>query len=319
MLSTHRPDVLLTHPLFHVSAETFVDRYNFHKLWESINPSQLISQISNTCEVAVVRGPFSEKDMDKLPRLRLIAVCGVGYDGVDVLTAKSRNIQVTHTPDVLTEDVADLAFGLLLAAGRKIIQADKYVRGGFWAARGEMPYNRRVNGAKVGILGLGRIGLAIARRCRAFDMEIAYHNRSVRKDVDYSFYSKLTELAGWSDYLVVATPGGAETRHIVNSEVMSALGKNGILINIGRGSNIDQEALIGALKEGVIGGAALDVIDGEPEVPLELLELEDNLILQPHQASATFETRQAMVDLTLANVDAFYSNQSLLTLVPECK
>ena len=319
MPSSPKPDVLLTHPLFHVSVESLGHKYTFYKLWESLNPSQLISQISSTCEVVLTRGAFSSKQMDELQALKLIAVCGVGYDGIDVEAAKSRDIQVTHTPDVLTEDVADLAVGLLLSAGRKIVQADKYVRAGLWSSRGEMPYNRRVCGQKLGIVGLGRIRLAIARRCKAFNMEIAYHNRSVRNDVEYPYYSSVSKLAEWSDYLLVVTPGGEATHHLVDAEVLSSLGNDGILINIGRGTNVDQHALINALKLGVIAGAALDVIDGEPNVPQELLEIEDKLILQPHQASATYETRQAMVDLTLANVDAIYSNQPLLSLIPECK
>ena len=308
---------MLTHPLFHVSPDLYASKYNFHNLWEAENQSCLISGISDTCEAVVTRGEFTDEDMAGLPNLKLIAVCGVGYDGVDVDKAISRNINVTHTPNVLTEDVADLALGLLLAAGRKIVQADRYIREGRWGKDGEMKYNFRVHGKKLGIVGLGRIGLAISRRCDALSMEVGYHNRSARRGINYRYFDKITELANWCDYLVISTPGGQGTYHLIDAEVLSALGPTGILINVGRGTSVDQIALIDALQSGTIAGAALDVIDGEPVVPDELLQFEENLILQPHQASATFETRQAMVELTLANVDAMLMKEPLLTPVPE--
>lgn len=314
-----RPDILLTHPLFHVSPDIYQDTYHFHCLWKTNKPEALIDKIAANCRAVIVRGEFNHKHMDALPELGLIAVCGVGYDAVDVQAALDRNIKVAHTPDVLTEDVADLALGLLLAAGRKIVQADKYVRKGLWVTQGEMPYNSRVQNKRVGIIGLGRIGLSIARRCEAMNMEIGYHNRKQRHDVDYPWFSSPKELATWANYLILATPGGTSTYQIVNQDVLDALGDTGVLVNVGRGTNIDQSALLKALENKTIAGAALDVVDGEPNVPEELLAIEDNLILQPHQASATIETRQEMVNLTLDNLTAFFNNTDIPTLIPECR
>ena len=314
-----RPDILLTHPLFHVNPDTYQETYHFHCLWKATDPDAMIEQIAGSCRAVIVRGEFNGQHMDALPELGLIAVCGVGYDAVDVQAALERNIKVTHTPDVLTEDVADLALGLMLAAGRKIVQADKYVRKGLWSSQGEMPYNQRVQSKRVGIIGLGRIGMAIARRCEAMNMEIGYHNRNPKPEVAYPWFSTPSELASWADYLLLATPGGASTYHIINQNVLRALGSSGILINVGRGTNVDHNALQMALKNQTIAGAALDVIEGEPNIPDELLALEDNLILQPHQASATYETRQDMVNLTLENINAFLHNQPIPALIPECR
>ena len=312
------PILLLTQPLFHVEPGLpHTDRFEFHKLWESPDKASLFKKISSRCKAAIVRGEFTAADMDSLPNLRIISVCGVGYDGVDAGAAVSRGIQVSNTPDVLTEDVADLALGLLLAAGRNIVQADKYVRQGRWISDGDMAYNFRVQGKRLGIIGFGRIGKAIARRCLAMNMEIAYHNRKPREDVDFQYFRTPVELAAWSDYLLLATPGGAGTRHIVDTPVLKALGETGILVNVGRGANVDQAALASALANNTIAGAALDVLDGEPQVPPELIENERNLILQPHQASATYETRQAMVDLAFDNIYASLEGKPLLTPVPE--
>jgi lactate dehydrogenase-like 2-hydroxyacid dehydrogenase len=315
-----RTPILLTQPLFHVDpGSPHTDRLSFYKLWECNDKAALMKSIAENCRGAIVRGTFSAEDMDLLPGLGIIAVCGVGYDGVDVKAAIKRGIQVTNTPDVLTEDVADLALGLLLACGRKIVQADKYVRQGKWETEGEMTYNPRVHGKRLGIIGLGRIGMAIARRCLALNMDIGYHNRNQRNDVNFHYFRSALSLAAWSDYLILATPGGKETRHIVNREVLSALGPNGMLVNVGRGTNVDQSALAEALNTGIIACAALDVLEGEPLVPQELMTREDNLILQPHHASATFETRQAMVDLALDNIQAHLDGRKLLTPIVECQ
>lgn len=314
------PAILLTQRLFHVvPGPPHTDRLKFHKLWEHPSKANLFREVSDYCKGAIVRGEFTANDMDALPNLDIIAVCGVGYDGVDVRAALERGIQVTNTPDVLTEDVADLALGLLLAAGRKIVQADKYVRQGRWVSDGEMAYNPRVQRKRLGIIGLGRIGMAIARRCRSMNMEIGYHNRNTREDVNFRYFPTPVDLATWADYLLLATPGGDGTRHIINEVVLSALGPTGILVNVGRGTNVDQSALADALTKRTIAGAALDVLEHEPEVPPELMKIEDNLILQPHQASATYETRLAMVDLAFENIYASLEGRPLLTPVPECQ
>lgn len=251
-----------------------------------------------------------------LPHVKLIAICGVGYDGIDVEAAKEKNIVVTHTPGVLTNDVADLAFGLLLALGRRIPQADRFLRNGDWVSDA-FPMTHQVSGARIGIVGLGRIGRAIAKRAEGFDMRISYTGRELKSDVPYVFYSSVEALAAQVDYLVIAVPGGESTKNLINAAVFQALGSKGYLINIARGSVVDQPALIQALKDKTIAGAGLDVFWDEPKVDSELRRL-NNVVITPHIASATEETRRAMVELTLANLHAFYQNQPVLTPVPEC-
>jgi hydroxypyruvate reductase len=254
--------------------------------------------------------------MDRLPALELISVFGVGYDGVDVAAAKQRKVMVTHTPNVLNDDVADLAIGLMLAAARQLPAADRYVKAGEWL-QGPMPLARKVSGARLGIVGMGRIGQAIAQRAAAFQMSIAYTARHPRTELTYRYHPNATALAAESDYLVVITPGGAGTRHLINADVLKALGPEGIVVNVARGSVIDQEALIDALEHGVIAGAGLDVFENEPQVPERLRAL-PHVVLSPHIGSATRQTRQAMADLAFGNLRAHFANQPPLTPVPEC-
>ena len=251
-----------------------------------------------------------------LPNVKLIAICGVGYDGVDVDAAKEKGIVVTHTPGVLTDDVADLAMGLVLSIGRRIPQADKFVRNGDWVTD-TFPMANKVSGARIGLVGLGRIGRAIAKRAAAFDMRIAYTGRVAKNDVPYAFYKTVPALAAEVDYLVVAVPGGDGTKNMIGASVLQALGSKGYLINISRGTVVDQPALVQALKDKQIAGAALDVFWDEPLVDPELRRLH-NVVLTPHIASATEETRRAMAALTIENLQAFYQKQPLLTPVPEC-
>lgn len=252
----------------------------------------------------------------QLPALRVVSIFGVGYDGVDVATALARNVPVTHTPEVLTDDVADLALGLVLSVARQIPLADQHVRQGLWP-QGALPLGRKVSGARMGIVGLGRIGQAIARRALAFGMSVAYTARSEKKDAGFAFYPSAAALAAEVDFLVVITPGGAGTRHLINAEVLQALGPRGYLVNVARGSVVDEAALVHALAAGTIAGAALDVYADEPHVPPELWTMKQ-VVLTPHMASATHQTRQAMADLALANMRAGTAGQSLLTPVPEC-
>lgn len=254
--------------------------------------------------------------MNQLPALEMISIVGVGYDGVDVAAALERRIPVTHTPGVLNDEVADLAIGLMLSVARRIPQADRYVRAGRWAREGAMPLSRKVTGARLGIVGLGRIGQAIARRAEAFGMSIAYTARSARPALAYSFYPTAQALAAQVDFLIVITPGGAGTRHLINADVLKALGPAGYLINVARGSVVDEAALIAALQQGTIAGAGLDVFDREPHVP-EALWAMDNVVLTPHIASATRQTRQAMADLAAGNLQAHFAGQPLLSPVPE--
>ena len=253
----------------------------------------------------------------RLPNLKLVSVFGVGYDGVDTEAAIARGVPVTHTPDVLTADVADLAMGLLLSVARQIPQAGQYVRDGRWPA-GPMALGCKVSGARIGIVGLGRIGQAIARRAQAFDMSIAYTARTEKPESGFSYYPTAKALAAEVDFLVVITPGGAGTRRLIDAEVLAALGATGFLINVARGSVVDESALIAALQSGVIAGAALDVFENEPHVP-EVLWHMPNVVLTPHTASATRQTRQAMADLAFANMKAGLTGQPLPTPVPECR
>ena len=258
-----------------------------------------------------------KKLLSMLPNVKLIAICGVGYDGVDVVAAKEKGIVVTHTPGVLTDDVADLALGLMLSIGRRIPQADRFVRNGDWV-NDTFPMTRKVTGARLGVVGMGRIGRAIAKRAAAFDMRIAYTGREAKADVPYAFYKTATALAAEVDYLVVAVPGGDGTKNLIGASVLQALGPKGYLINVARGSVVDQPVLVQALKGKAIAGAALDVFWDEPIVDPELRRL-SNVVLTPHIASATDETRQAMAALTLDNLQAFYERRALPTPVPECQ
>jgi len=252
----------------------------------------------------------------QLPALEIISVFGVGYDGVDVAAAKARNVMVTHTPNVLNDDVADLAIGLMLSAARQLPAADRYVKDGQWP-NGPMPLARKVSGARMGIVGMGRIGQAIAQRALAFNMSVAYTARSAKANIPHTYYPTATALAAESDFLVVITPGGEGTRKLINAEVLKALGTKGILVNVARGSVVDEAALIEALKNGVIGGAGLDVFEAEPNVP-EALRALPHVVLAPHIGSATSQTRQAMADLAFNNLKSHFDGQAVHTPVPEC-
>ena len=251
------------------------------------------------------------------PNVKMISIFGVGYDGIDVAAVQERGIRVTHTPDVLTDDVADLAMGLILSIGRRIPQSDKFVRNGDWVSE-PFTMTHKVTGTRLGVVGLGRIGQAIAKRAAAFDMSIAYTGRRAKTNAPFRYYPTASELAANSDYLVVAVPGGDDTKNMINSQVLKALGPKGIVVNIARGSVIDQTALIQALKDKSIAGAGLDVFWDEPNIDPQFFKLQ-NVVLTPHNGSNTHETRRAMADLALANLKAFFEERPLLTLIPECQ
>ena len=253
----------------------------------------------------------------QLPALEVISVMGVGYDGIDVAAAKAAGVVVTHTPDVLNDDVADLAIALMLAWARQIGRADRFVRAGEWA-NGPLPLGRKMSGARLGIVGMGRIGQAIAHRAAAFGMKIAYTARSAKPELPLPYFPSAATLAANSDFLVLITPGGAGTRKLVDAEVLRALGPNGCVVNVARGSVIDEAALVEALRAGTIAGAALDVFESEPTVPQALREM-DNVVLTPHIGSATAQTRRAMAKLAFDNLDAKLSGHPVLTPVPECR
>ena len=253
-----------------------------------------------------------------LSRLRVLSSFGVGLDKIDVASFTARGIPVGYTPDVLNDCVADLAFGLLIDIGRRLTEGDRFVRAGRWetaaavGAPGGFPLARKISGARLGIVGLGRIGQQIARRASGFSMELRYHSRRPVEGVPYQHAPDLQALARWADYLVVITAGGAATRHLINGAVLDALGPRGFLVNVSRGTVVDEQALLRALQDKRIAGAALDVFEHEPKVPRELFAL-DNVVLLPHIASATEETRQAMADRVVDNLDAFFASGKLIS------
>jgi lactate dehydrogenase-like 2-hydroxyacid dehydrogenase len=251
--------------------------------------------------------------MEALPRLEIIAVNGIGTDAVDLAHARARGIQVTVTPDVLTDDVADLAMGLLIATARRICLGDRFVRAGHWGHQA-LPLATKVSGKRIGILGLGRIGRAIAQRAEGFGMEITYTDLQQLPDVPWRYEPSLTALARWADMLVVAAAGGPASHNLVDAEVLDALGPEGLLVNVARGSIVNEAALVAALQQGRLGAAGLDVFTDEPRVP-EALWTMDNVVLQPHRASATVETRIAMGDLVVANLEAHFAGRPLPTPV----
>lgn len=286
------------------------ERYGAERLDELDPAAAQRAVVAVTSGVWGVRG----EHLDRLPGLGAVVNFGVGYDSTDVAEAARRGVAVSNTPDVLTDCVADAAVGALIDVMRGLSAADRFVRRGEWAAGRVPALARRVTGARVGILGLGRIGTAIARRLEAFDAQIAYHNRSARAGVDYRYAASLLELAREVDVLVIAAAGGEASRGLVGAEVLDALGPRGFLVNVARGSVVDEAALVEALERGRLAGAALDVFADEPHVPAALLE-RDDVVLLPHLGSATVETRAAMTELALANVEHFLADGSLVTPV----
>lgn len=258
--------------------------------------------------------PFSGAAMDLFPDLGVIANYGVGYDAIDVDAASARGIRVTNTPDVLSDDVADLAVAMLIAQCRTMMKAEAHVRSGSWAKQGEIPLNRKVSGATAGIVGLGRIGREIADRLAAFKMDIHYHSRSEKETPGWTYHSDPVSLAKAADFLVVALVGGPETEGYVSKEVIDAMGPRGVLVNISRGTTVDEAALLDALEQGRIVGAGLDVFLNEPDIDPRFAAL-DNVVLQPHQGSGTRETRRDMAILQLDNIRAFLDGKPLITPV----
>jgi lactate dehydrogenase-like 2-hydroxyacid dehydrogenase len=245
--------------------------------------------------------------IEALPKLEMIASAGAGYERLPIEAARARGIIVSNTPYVTDGCVADMGFALLLAVGRHIVLGDRYVRSGAWE-KGSYKLVPRVHGRRMGILGLGRIGLAIAKRAAAFDMEVAYHNRRKRDDIAFAWHPSVQDLASWSDILVVAAPGGDETRHIVDRAALDALGPRGLLVNISRGTLVDEAALIAALQERRIAGAGLDVFEHEPHVP-EALRALDNVVLMPHRGGGTLETWADVTDSVKESLSAFFEGR----------
>ncbi len=252
--------------------------------------------------------------IDALPNLQAICSLGVGYDAIDLDAVRARGVMLSNTPDVLNDCVADLAIGLLIDVVRGISASDRHVRRGDWPRVGPTMPSTRVSGKRLGMLGMGRVGQVIARRAIGFNMEIRYHTRTAKSELPWQHEPSLIDLAQWCDFLIVACPGSPETFHLVSAEVLKALGPNGYLVNIARGSVVDEQALVAALESGQLGGAGLDVFENEPEVPAPLLSNERVVVL-PHVGSATRETRAAMCELVFKNVERFVMKGSLVTPV----
>jgi len=313
-----KPDVLQIGAYSPWDEEALAKHFTTHRLFEvaDADKAAYIAERADRLEAIATRGELivDRSFMEALPNLKIVAVYGVGYDGVDVAAAEALGVRVTNTPDVLTAEVADFGVAMLLAGARGIVGGDQWVRSGNWASQGAFALQRPVHGKKLGIIGLGRIGKAIAKRCAAFDMEIAYTNRSQAADVDWRYEPDPVKLAAWADYVVVMLPGGPATRHVVSAEVIDAIGPEGMLVNVSRGSTVDEEALIDALKTGRLGFAALDVFENEPNIDQRFFDL-PNVLLQPHQGSATLETRKAMGQLMINNLRAHFAGEALLTPV----
>ena len=307
-------DVLLVAPLHAATQAELEADYTVHRVWQAADRDAALAAVASRIEICVTTGGAgaSRSLIERLPALKLIACFGVGVDAIDLAAARERAIAVTNTPEVLTDDVADLALALILDAMRGISAGDRHVRAGRWAA-GAFPLRTRMSGKRLGIVGMGRIGQAIARRAAAFDMQIAWHGPR-GKEVPYRYEPDLIALARAVDVLVAACPGGEATRGLISRPVLEALGASGFFVNIARGSVVDEAALVELLATGQLGGAGLDVFVNEPHVPAALLGL-DNVVLQPHVASATHETRTAMGRLVLDNIAAFVAGRPLLTPV----
>ena len=312
-----KPIILQIGPYPDWDQEPLDAAFDMHRLFEAKDAAAVLENVGSDVRAIATRGELgADRAMiAACPKLEIIAVYGVGYDAVDLAACKEQGIAVTNTPDVLTEDVADLGVAMMLCQSRAMVGAETWVRDGSWAAKGLYPLQRRVFGRKAGILGLGRIGFEIGKRLAGFGMDIAYSDVAPKDYApDWTFLSDAVALAEHSDFLFVTVAASDATRHIVGVDVLNALGADGMVINISRAANIDEEALIAALSSGTIGSAALDVFAGEPALDPRFLKL-DNVLLQPHHASGTIETRQAMGKLLRDNLTAHFAGQPLLTPV----
>lgn len=313
-----RQKILMMGPIPGAQMQVLEENYAVTKLWQAENPEEALNGIREdvTGIVSTAWSGVSARLIHALPRLEIISHFGVGYDSVDVAAAKEQGVIVTNTPDVLTDDTADIGMGLVLAVFRRMVEADIYVRSGQWAKKGAMPLGRALKGRTMGIIGLGRIGQAVAARARAFGIKIAYTGRHEKPDAagGATFYPDVESLAAASDILMITCAYNDKTHHLVGGNVLRALGKAGVLVNIARGKIVDEQALIDALQSGVIAGAGLDVFENEPDVPSALCQM-DNVVLQPHQGSATHETRAAMAQLVVDNLMLYFEKAEVLTPV----
>ena len=312
-----KPTILQIGPYPQWDQEPLDAAFEVHRYFEAADKAKLLAEVGMSIRAIATRGELGANRtmIEACPNLEVISVYGVGFDAVDLQACRERGIRVTNTPDVLTNDVADLGIAMMLCQSRGMMGAETWVRDGSWAEKGLYPLKRRVWGRRAGVLGLGRIGFEVAKCLKGFDMQIAYSDVEAKSYAqDMSFVADPVELARQSDFLFVTLAASAATRHIVGQEVIEALGPEGMLINISRASNIDEEALLMALETGKLGSAALDVFEGEPKLNPRFLAL-DNVLLQPHHASGTVETRKAMGQLVRDNLAAHFAGQALPTPV----
>lgn len=307
-------EILVPGPIMDSVHEALDAKFTVHRLWEAADPAAMLDDVGPRVRGIALHGACDAAIMAACPNLEIVSSFGVGYDGVDVDHAKAGNIRVCNTPDVLNDAVAEMTFALMIALCRKIPQTDQYVRQGRWAVEGDYPFTRELTGGTVGVLGLGRIGKEFAARAQAFKMRVVYHGRSEQPYLPYQYYDDLEAMAADVDWLVCIAPGGAATRGIVSRAVLSALGPDGGFVSIGRGTSVDQDAMVEMLASGALGGAALDVFADEPQVPEALYAL-DNVVLSPHQGSATHKTRWAMGDLVVRNLIAHFDGRPLISPV----
>jgi lactate dehydrogenase-like 2-hydroxyacid dehydrogenase len=313
------PDVLMPAKGMDLIEEQLSARLSLHRLWLEPNPDLWLAEWGPRIRAIATTGghaPLDEAYMRQFPKLEIISSFGVGYDNIDAKAARRLGIIVTNTPGVLDDEVADTTLGLMIMTVRQLPQAERYLRAGQWSAKGAYPLTPSLRGRTVGILGLGRIGKAIATRVGAFGLDVVYHGRRAQADVPYRYYSSLVDMAKAVDILIVVAPGGPGTRHIINAEVLEALGPDGVLINVARGTLVDEKALIEALRNKTILAAGLDVFENEPSVPQELIALE-NAVLLPHVGSASIRTRRAMAECVVSNLFAWADGKPPLTPVPE--
>ena len=310
-----KPTILALTGIMPAEMQRLESRYNVIKLYKSSQPEADLQAVKDQVQgiISTMNTPVRQHLIENLPNLKIITNYAVGYDNIDVDAAKANKVIVTNTPDVVTDDTADIALGLVLAVSRRLVEGDMYVRVGKWLER-PMPLGTSPKGKTAGIVGFGRIGRAIAKRLTAIDMQVVYHGRTPKADAKYPYFNNLIEMAKVCDYLILSCSGGAATKHLVSEKVLQALGEKGFLINVARGSVVDEAALVTALQNKWIAGAGLDVFADEPRVPQALLAL-DNVVLLPHIGAATVETRSIMSEIILANLDAFFAGKPVLTPV----
>lgn len=315
-----KPDILMTKPMLPVVEEQLDAAFTVHRLHAADDPDAMLAEIGPKIRgVALSWAEVNDAFLAQFPNLEIVSSFGVGYDHVDTDACLRAKVMVTHTPDVLTDEVADTAIGLMIMTVRELGQAETWLRDGNWTKKGGYPLSQAtLQGRTLGIFGLGRIGKAIAKRAESFGLKIAYYGRSQQAGVGYPYYASLVSLAEACDTLMVVAPGGAETQHAVNADVLKALGPNGIVLNIGRGSVIDEDALAEALESGTIYGAGLDVFEQEPCTPERLMKL-PRVTLLPHVGSASQATRNAMGQLVVDNLKSWFETGKPLTAVPEMK